>query len=219
MAIARTLAMVPQHAIMPDAFTGWEVVLAGRTPHIGVLRGESPADEAIAQRALTLVDAAYLAGRRVGELSGGEQQRLLLARALAQEPAVLLLDEPTTHLDLPHQLGILDLMLRVAREQRLAILAVFHDLNLASSYCDEIVLMRDGQFLAHGTPAETLSSTAIEMTYGLRVPVIPHPQSGRPVVLVPPARSASAADVSPWPAEPDASREAVSLATEEVLAR
>ncbi len=150
---------------------------AGRTPTPGSCAAR-PGDEAVARRALELVDAAHLGGRRVGEMSGGEQQRLLLARALAQEPAILLLDEPTTHLDLPHQLAILDLMLRVAREQDLAILAVFHDLNLASAYCDEILLMRDGQLLAHGAPAETLTADTIEMTYGLRVPVIPHPRAG-----------------------------------------
>jgi iron complex transport system ATP-binding protein len=186
--IARQVAVVPQQPLMPEAFTGWDIVVAGRTPHQGILRGTSPLDEAIVQRALALVDATHLVDRRVGEVSGGERQRLLLARALAQEPTVLLLDEPTAHLDLPHQLVILDLALRLARESDLAILGVFHDLNLAAAYCDEISLMGDGRILVHGTPETVLSAGWIATVYGLDVTVVPHPQSGRPVVLPPAAR-------------------------------
>jgi iron complex transport system ATP-binding protein len=186
--IARQVAVVPQQPLMPEAFTGWDIVVAGRTPHQGILRGTSPLDEAIVQRALALVDATHLVDRRVGEVSGGERQRLLLARALAQEPTVLLLDEPTAHLDLPHQLVILDLALRLARESDLAILGVFHDLNLAAAYCDEISLMGDGRILVHGTPETVLSAGWIATVYGLDVTVVPHPQSGRPVVLPPTAR-------------------------------
>jgi iron complex transport system ATP-binding protein len=186
--IARQVAVVPQQPLMPEALTGWDIVVAGRTPHQGILRGTSPLDEAIVQRALALVDATHLVDRRVGEVSGGERQRLLLARALAQEPAVLLLDEPTAHLDLPHQLAILDLALRLARESDLAILGVFHDLNLAAAYCDELSLMGDGRILVHGTPETVLSEGWIAMVYGLDVMVVPHPQSGRPVVLPPVAR-------------------------------
>ena len=187
--IARQVAVVPQQPLMPEAFTGWDIVVTGRTPHQGILRGTSPLDEAIVQRALALVDATHLFDRRVGEVSGGEQQRLLLARALAQEPAVLLLDEPTAHLDLPHQLDILDLVLRLARESGLAILGVFHDLNLAAAYCDELSLMRDGRILVHGTPETVLSAGWIATVYGLEdITVVPHPQSGRPVVLPPAAR-------------------------------
>ena len=170
--------MVPQQPVMPEAFTGWDIVVAGRTPHQGLFRGTSPLDDAIVQQALALVDATHLGERRVGEISGGERQRLLLARAIAQEPTVLLLDEPTTHLDLPHQLTILDLALRLARESDLAILGVFHDLNLAAAYCDELSLMRDGRILVHGTPETVLSADWIATVYGLDVTVVPHPQSG-----------------------------------------
>ena len=186
--IARQVAVVPQHPLMPEALTGWDVALAGRTPHLGVLRGTSPLDDAIVRRALALVDAAHLADRRVGEISGGERQRLLLARALAQEPTVLLLDEPTAHLDLPHQVTMLDLSLRFARDADLAILGVFHDLNLAAAYCDELSLMHEGQIVVHGTPASVISEEWIAKVYGLDVTVVPHPLSGRPVVLLPPAR-------------------------------
>jgi iron complex transport system ATP-binding protein len=192
--IARQVAVVPQQPLMPEAFTGWDIVVAGRTPHQGILRGTSRLDEAIVQRALGLVDATHLVDRRVGEISGGERQRLLLARALAQEPTVLLLDEPTAHLDLPHQLVILDLVLRLARESDLAILGVFHDLNLAAAYCDELSLMRDGRILVHGTPETVLSPSWIATVYGLDITVVPHPQSGRPVVLPPAARPRSPHD-------------------------
>jgi iron complex transport system ATP-binding protein len=192
--IARQVAVVPQQPLMPEALTGWDVALAGRTPHLRVLRGTSPLDDAIVRRALALVDATHLADRRVGEISGGERQRLLLARALAQEPTVLLLDEPTAHLDLPHQLTMLDLSLRFARDADLAILGVFHDLNLAAAYCDELSLMREGQIMVHGTPDSVISEEWIATVYGLDTSVVPHPQSGRPVVLLPPARPCSETD-------------------------
>jgi iron complex transport system ATP-binding protein len=185
--IARRIAVVPQGAAVPEAFTGWDVVLAGRTPYLRPLRGPTTTDEAIARDALAAVDATHLAERRAGEMSGGERQRLLLARAIAQEPSVLLLDEPTTHLDLPHQLAVLDLALRFTRESGLAVLAVFHDLNLAAAYCDEIALMNGGRILVHGPPEAVITPPWIADVYGVEVAVVPHPQSGRPVVLVPPA--------------------------------
>jgi iron complex transport system ATP-binding protein len=185
--IARQVAVVPQNAVLPSAFSGWEVVDAGRMPHHGLFHGGTARDDHIVERALTAADAVDLAARRVGELSGGEQQRLLLARALAQEPTVLLLDEPTTHLDLPHQFQHLDLVLRNAREGALAILGVFHDLNLAATYCDAIALMDRGRVVTRGTPEAVLTPRWIAAVYGIDVTVMSHPQTGRPVVLLPPA--------------------------------
>jgi iron complex transport system ATP-binding protein len=197
--IARRIAVVPQNAPLPEAFTGWEVAEAGRTPHLGPLRGIAPTDEAIIGQALALVDAGDLADRPVGAMSGGERQRLLLARALAQEPEVLLLDEPTAHLDLPHQIAFLDLVLRFARDEGLAVLVVFHDLNLAAEYCDAISLLHNGEITARGAPENVLTPETIAAVYGLRVSVIPHPESGRPVVLLPAANRVSShdADIAP----------------------
>ena len=200
--IARRVAVVPQGAVVPEAFTGWDVVLAGRTPHLRPLRGPSPADEAIARDALAAVDASHLAGRRAGAMSGGERQRLLLARAIAQEPAVLLLDEPTTHLDLPHQLAVLDLALRFAREADLAVLAVFHDLNLAAAYCDEIALMADGRILVHGPPEAVVAPAWIAEVYGIDVAVVSHPATGRPVMLLPAAAPAQGPAPATGPRDP-----------------
>jgi iron complex transport system ATP-binding protein len=185
--IARRIAVAPQGAAVPEAFTGWDIVLAGRTPYLRPLRGPAPGDEAIARDALAAVDAAHLAARRAGEMSGGERQRLLLARAIAQEPAVLLLDEPTTHLDLPHQIAVLDLALRFARDAGLAVLAVFHDLNLAAAYCDEIALMREGRIVAQGPPGAVITTAWIAAVYDVEMAVVPHPQTGCPVVLLPAA--------------------------------
>jgi iron complex transport system ATP-binding protein len=184
--IARRIAVVPQGASLPETFTGWEVVLAGRAPHQRWLGGAGRHDVAIARRALAMVDAEALADRRIGELSGGERQRLLLARALAQEPAALLLDEPTAHLDLRHQLAFLD-QVRELAATGLAVLGVFHELNLAAEYCDEIALLRAGRLVAQGAPGAVLTAARIATVYGVSVPVLRHPQSGRPAMLVPAA--------------------------------
>jgi iron complex transport system ATP-binding protein len=196
--IARRIAVVPQGATLPEAFSGREIVLLGRTPHLGWLASESPLDEAIAQRALEMVGAADFADRRVGELSGGERQRLVLARALAQEPDVLLLDEPTTHLDLTHQLAILDLVRSLARTDKLAVLGVFHDLNLAAEYCDEVAVLDSGRLVARGTPEMTLTTDLVHRVYGVDVVIARHPSSGRPVILPAAANRATPTAVLGW---------------------
>jgi iron complex transport system ATP-binding protein len=183
---ARHVAVVPQSVNMPPAFSAWETVLLGRTPYLGFLGQTSAADETAARSALERVDALPLAERRVGELSGGEQQRVLLARALAQGTPILLLDEPTSNLDLHYQVGFMELVRSLAGSERLAVLVALHDLNLAASFADRITLLVDGRVRAAGTPREVLTPALISEAYHLPVEVIPHPFADAPLVL--PAR-------------------------------
>jgi iron complex transport system ATP-binding protein len=125
----------------------------------------------------------HLASRLIGQLSGGERQRVVMARALAQEPRVLLLDEPTLHLDINHQLEILSLVRHLVDEQGLAVLAIFHDLNLAAQFCHELVLLCQGRVFVRGRPEEVITAPNIAAVYGADVAILPHPHNGRPTVL------------------------------------
>ena len=180
---ARSLAVVPQAVSMPPAFTVWETVLLGRTPYLNFLGHVSSRDEEIARLALQKVDALDLAERRVGELSGGEQQRVLLARALAQATPILFLDEPTVHLDLQHQISLMDIIRVLAHNDYLAVLIALHDLNLAARYADRVALLVAGEIKAAGTPRQVLTPEIISMAYHLPVHVIPHPFADVPLVL------------------------------------
>ncbi|MFA5874813.1 MAG: ABC transporter ATP-binding protein [Anaerolineales bacterium] len=180
---ARSLAVVPQAASMPPAFTVWETVLMGRTPYLNFLGQVSAKDEAIARLALQKVDALDLSERRVGELSGGEQQRVLLARALAQSTPILLLDEPTSNLDLHYQVSFMETVSTLAHRDNLAVLVALHDLNLAARYADRVALLVDGEIKATGTPRQVLTPELISTAYHLPVQVILHPFADVPLVL------------------------------------
>lgn len=180
---ARYIATVPQAVALPPAYTVWETVLFGRTPYLGFLGQPSPHDEDIARQSLTRVSALPFAERRVGELSGGEQQRILLARALCQSTPILLLDEPTAHLDLQYQVNILELVSELAHKDDLAVLVALHDLNLAAHYADRIALMVAGTIKAMGKPKDVLQADLIEEAYCLPVQVVKHPFLDLPWVL------------------------------------
>jgi len=180
---AKYLAVVPQAVSLPPAFTAWETVLMGRTPYLGFLGQTSTLDEQIARSALERVHALELAERRVGELSGGEAQRVLLARALCQSTPILLLDEPTTHLDLQYQVSLLDLVTDLAHHDHLAVLIALHDLNLAARYADRVALMVAGKITAIGTPREVLTQELISEAYCLPVQVVKHPFMDVPLIL------------------------------------
>ncbi len=180
---ARRVAVVPQARNLPPAFTGWELVALGRTPHLNWLGQISQNDEQQVRQALERAQALDLADRRLGELSGGEQQRLLLARAMAQDAPLLLLDEPTAHLDLQHQVSLLDQVSSLARKESLGVVVALHDLNLVARYADRVALLADGAMVALGTPAETMKPVLLEQVYRLPLQVIRNPISGRQVIL------------------------------------
>jgi len=180
---ARYIATVPQAVSLPPAYTVWETVLLGRTPYLGFLGQPSAKDEEIARLALARVSVLPFADRRVGELSGGEQQRVLLARALCQSTPILLLDEPTAHLDLQYQVSLLELVNELAHMDNLAVLVALHDLNLAAHYADRIALMVAGNIRVIGKAKEVLQPELIREAYCLPVQVVKHPFLDVPLVL------------------------------------
>jgi len=188
--LAQKLGVVPQLPLLPSAFTAFEVVLMGRNPHLGLFQYESPHDMEIAWQAMAMTGTQPLFRRRVGELSGGEIQCVLIARVLAQQTEAVLLDEPTANLDIGRQVDVLDLMKQQCRERGLAVLAALHDLNLAAQYCSKLVLVNAGRVHAQGTPAEVITEANIREVYGAEHCVYAHPANGLPAVLISPAGAA-----------------------------
>lgn len=182
--IARRVGVVPQAGTTPFEFTVREVVGMGRTPHIGRLHGETDNDRAAVEAALERTDTRELADRLLSELSGGEAQRVIIARALAQEPELLLLDEPTAFLDLSHQVEVFELLRGLNRGESMTVLCVSHDVNLASLYCDRLVLLRDGVVADEGRPDDVITPERIKDVYGASVLVDNATPSGRPRVTL-----------------------------------
>jgi iron complex transport system ATP-binding protein len=182
MALAQRVAVVPQEFHVAFPFRVAEVVLMGRYPHGSGGTWGHARDRAVALAAMEATGILDLAARRMDELSGGERQLVSIARALAQEARILLLDEPTAHLDLKHQGVILEILLRHHREGRGTAILVSHDLNLAAEHCDRIILLAHGQVRALGRPEEVITAEHLEPAYGCRVEVERHPVSGRPRV-------------------------------------
>jgi len=182
--LARTIAVVPQWRDELFHFTVFETVLMGRTPYLRRWQREGARDRAVVDDCLRAADATHLAGRFVTDLSGGEQQRVHIARALAQDTDILLLDEPTTHLDINHQIDIFELLTRLRDQRGLAVLCVLHDLNLAAEYCDRVALIRAGRAVRTGGPQEAITAPVLRQVYGLDLPVVADEFSGRPRVLV-----------------------------------
>lgn len=181
--LARTLGLLPQSPIAPEGITVAELVSRGRHPHHGLLSRWSPGDDQAVAEALDATQTADLAERPVDELSGGQRQRVWIAMALAQQTDLLLLDEPTTFLDISHQVEVLDLLIDLNRARGTTIVMVLHDLNLAARYADLLVAMKDGGLYAHGTPAEVLTEGTVRAVFGLESRVVPDPISGRPMML------------------------------------
>jgi len=180
--LAKLTAYVPQFPQSAFAFTVRELVLTGRYAHAALTGLPGRQDLAVARQAMLMTDTLDLAGRTLSELSGGEAQRVMIARALAQQPAVMLLDEPTSHLDLRNQLVIHRMMQRLARDWGMAVVCVSHDVNLAGRFADELVLMRDGQVLAVGAVGEVFRADVLSETYGVEVELIDLPGQAMPLV-------------------------------------
>jgi len=179
---ARLLAYVPQQPQSAFAFTVRELVLMGRHAHTGALGLAGPADLEAAERALEAAGLSRLAERTLEELSGGEAQCAMIARALAQEPRVLLLDEPASHLDLAHQVRVHRLLRELAAERGVALVCVSHDINLAARFADELCFLQGGRVAASGAPADVLRKELLEAVFGVRVRLVECP--GRSVPLV-----------------------------------
>lgn len=178
--IAKRIAMVAQETHILFPFTALEVVLMGRSPYVGHHLFESAIDLKIAREAMAWTETSSLAGRAMDELSGGERKRVLIARALAQEPELLLLDEPTANLDIHHQQDFLDLILTLNKDRGLTTLMASHDMNIASEFCDHLILLNHGKIDCFGRPEEVVTRETIARVYGCNVWVDRHPVSGAP---------------------------------------
>lgn len=180
--IAAMIGVVPQRAGTGFGFNAREMVSMGRSPHLSPLSAETERDEVIIDDAMVRTGTVQLADRPIDSLSGGEFQRVLIARALAQEPRVLLLDEPTAHLDLRFQREVMDLLSALCGSG-LTLVAALHDVNLAAEYCDRLVLLSEGRIAAMGTPVQVLEDRTLERVFGIPMKVATQPASGRPYVF------------------------------------
>ena len=180
---AALVSVVPQNPTLPLSFRVVDLLLMGRNPHLSLLQWEGKRDREIAWRAMELTEIGHLAQRRIGSLSGGERQRAVIAMALAQEAPVMLLDEPTSSLDLAHQTGIMDTVRQFQADREGAVILAMHDLTLAAQYCDRIVMIADGQAYADGPPGSVLTGDNIAAVYGANVFILAHPEGGTPVIL------------------------------------
>ena len=181
--VAKRIGLLPQTSIAPDGISVIDLVSRGRYPHQSILRRWSAADEAAVLAAMEATNVTELSGRLVDELSGGQRQRVWVAMALAQETPLLLLDEPTTFLDITHQVELLDLFTRLNQEGGRTLVAVLHDLNQAARYATHLIAMRDGHVVAQGAPADIVTAELVEEVFGLRCRIIDDPESHTPLVI------------------------------------
>ncbi|MER6310859.1 ABC transporter ATP-binding protein [Streptomyces sp. NPDC001739] len=185
--VARTLGLLPQSSVAPDGITVADLVARGRYPHQGLLRQWSGEDERIVTESMAATGVDGLADRYVDELSGGQRQRVWIAMALAQQTPLFLLDEPTTYLDIQHQIEVLDLCAELHEEQGRTLVAVLHDLNHAARYATHLIAMKDGEIIAQGPPADIVTADLVARVFGISCQVIDDPETGTPLV-VPAAR-------------------------------
>jgi iron complex transport system ATP-binding protein len=202
--VARRLAVVPQETHTPFAFTVWEMVMMGRTPHVRLFGWETERDRRAVSNAMILTDTLDFAARHFNELSGGEKQRVVIAMTLAQEAPILLLDEPTVHLDLHHQIQVLQLVRRLNKEQGKTVVAVMHDLNLAALYFDQLALISKGHIVSIGSPKEVITRENIGKAFQTAVQIQKHPVTGVPQVIVVPEELQSLEQAASFPEREEA---------------
>ena len=181
--VARKLGLLPQSSIAPEGITVADLVARGRFPHQRVLRQFSRADEQAVADAMAATGVTAISGRAVDELSGGQRQRVWVAMVLAQQTPLVLLDEPTTFLDIAHQIELLDLFADLNATQGRTIVAVLHDLNHACRFADQIIAMKSGRIVAQGDPAQVITADLVEDVYGMRCQIIDDPETGTPLVI------------------------------------
>lgn len=182
--IASCIAFVPEETIVNFCFTCREIVLMGRTPYINRFSWEKDEDYMIAEEAMKMTDTIEFKSRDINSLSSGEKQRVIIARALAQKPDVLLLDEPTSHLDINHQKEIFDLLMKLNRDSNLTIVTVMHDINLASIYCENLILLDSGKVFMEGKPSELITEENIKSIYGTEVRISRDVKTGIPGITI-----------------------------------
>jgi iron complex transport system ATP-binding protein len=187
-ALARAVAFVPQRLPVDIPFTVGEAVLLGRAPYQGALGVERKIDLEIAKQAMQITEVDHLIGVALDQLSGGEQQRVFIARAICQEPDIMLMDEPTASLDLAHQVRVMDLMEKLREQKAITVIMVSHDVNLAAMYGDQVLLLKDGEIVCSGSPSNVLSFRTLEQTYGCRLLVDESPLGQFPRVTLVPGR-------------------------------
>ncbi len=182
-ALARELGILPQSPLVPEGLTAYELVSRGRHPHQGFLSQWSDKDAAAVETAMSLTGTIEFAGMPVAALSGGQRQRCWIAMAMAQETSVILLDEPTTFLDLRYQVEVLDLLARLAHAHGRTVVVVLHDLNMAVAYADTVLCLKDGRIRAVAGEGRSLSAADVADIFGLEVEAVPHPRTGKPVFV------------------------------------
>ncbi|WP_433676962.1 ABC transporter ATP-binding protein [Microbacterium gorillae] len=181
--VARIVGLLPQAPVAPDGISVADLVDRGRIPHRGWLGGRDRRDDEVVADALLVTGMAEYAHRSIDELSGGQRQRAWVAMALAQEPDILLLDEPTTYLDLAHQVELLHLLVRLSRERGTQVIVVMHELNLATRYADHLIAMRDGRVVAEGAPGDIVTVELLREVFDLEAVVVPDPVAGAPMIV------------------------------------
>ncbi|RNF97408.1 ABC transporter ATP-binding protein [Streptomyces botrytidirepellens] len=202
--IAQSVGLLPQTPVAPDAITVADLVSRGRQPHQHWWQQWSDEDERAVGDAMERTDVTALADRLVDELSGGQRQRVWIAMALAQETGLLLLDEPTTYLDISHQVEVLDLVRQLNHERGRTVVAVLHDLNQAARYADHLIAMKAGRVVARGRPSEVVTAELVREVFGLESVVVPDPVTGSPLVV----------PGAPWQAEPERTEDKAAVETE-----